>query len=82
MANKWLIFVSLLAVLLCASCERKRKEDKTKCPKVKAIRNFDLEGVSLKTTIKKTYNYCCSWLLLFGEKIKVSSNLLKVHLTF
>lgn len=24
-----------------------RKEDKTKCPKVKAIRNFDLEGVSM-----------------------------------
>ncbi|XP_050293472.1 apolipoprotein D [Anthonomus grandis grandis] len=24
---------------------RKRKEDKTKCPKVKAIRNFDIEGM-------------------------------------
>lgn len=28
-----------------------RKEDKTKCPNVKAIRNFDLEAVSILTQI-------------------------------
>ncbi|CAH0553281.1 unnamed protein product [Brassicogethes aeneus] len=42
------ILVSLLTFLILLnsySCQgrRKRPEDKTKCPKVKAIRNFDLE---------------------------------------
>ncbi|KAJ3640954.1 hypothetical protein Zmor_027486 [Zophobas morio] len=33
----------LLLLLSCSCSRRKRPEDKTKCPKVKAIRNFDLE---------------------------------------
>ncbi|ENN75274.1 apolipoprotein D [Dendroctonus ponderosae] len=36
-------FLCLLAQR--SSCARGKKEDKTVCPKVKAIRNFDLEGL-------------------------------------
>ncbi|XP_066252365.1 apolipoprotein D-like [Euwallacea similis] len=39
--NAKLFFVLLLIGL--STCALRKKEDKTKCPKVKAIRNFDLE---------------------------------------
>ncbi|KAJ8937458.1 hypothetical protein NQ314_011847 [Rhamnusium bicolor] len=42
--QKFTIFVLLaFLVLSLVLAKRKRPEDKTKCPKVKAIRNFDLE---------------------------------------
>ncbi|CAG9772646.1 unnamed protein product [Ceutorhynchus assimilis] len=47
----FVIFVFLLALVLCA----KRKEDKTKCPKVKAIRNFDIEGILHKWYVMEYY---------------------------
>lgn len=34
----------------------KRTEDKTKCPKVKAIRNFDLQEVNMTTLNYKNIN--------------------------
>lgn len=44
---KLLMFLVLFCVLNTSFSFRKRAEDKTKCPKVKAIRNFDLEQVKI-----------------------------------
>lgn len=41
-------FVVFFLLFLAISGQRKRPEDKTKCPNVRAIRNFDLEQVTLK----------------------------------
>ncbi|XP_030756855.1 uncharacterized protein LOC115882757 [Sitophilus oryzae] len=41
-------FCGILVVfilIMCVGCFRKRPEDKTKCPKVKAIRNFNIEDL-------------------------------------
>lgn len=59
LAKKYIftVIIVLLVSLLCVNAGSwKRREDKTKCPKVKGIKNFDITGVSLKT-IKKKFLY-------------------------
>ncbi|KAL1509857.1 hypothetical protein ABEB36_004532 [Hypothenemus hampei] len=50
-----IIFLFTLLLLNTSLCLRNRKEDKTKCPKVKAIRNFDLERLLNKWYVIEYY---------------------------
>lgn len=41
-----IVFIVYALFISCAKGVNKRREDKTKCPKVSPIRNFELERVS------------------------------------
>lgn len=45
--RRFVLVFLLLVLTMCVDSYRKRPEDKTKCPKVKAIRNFNVEDVSI-----------------------------------
>lgn len=57
-----ILFVIVSAVF-CGCVARKRPEDKTKCPKVKSIRNFDLEKVNCNIHYFKIENNTLNLLL-------------------
>lgn len=50
--------IILLFVTIGFAQLRRKVDDKIECPKVKAIRNFDLEQVSYKICKRKTSHTC------------------------
>lgn len=66
LVNFKLCFVFSALLVFCSAQIRKKVDDKIKCPKVKAIRNFDLEQVKL-------YYACRYWIFVNT----VGKNLLK-----